>query len=403
MLNSRTARLIIALLAAILIWGYVVGEVNPAKTKTIRNVPITFTYEETLNERGLAISSVQDEFINVEISGARAILGDISATDISATVNVASAQRGENEISISIRVPSGITVNKQSEARTIVNVETYTQKSVNVNIVYAGGFQEGDQGRTVTTSASQVIVSGAESLVESVAAAQGTIDASQLEESISALPCQLEAVDEAGNIVNGIRLSQRNISVTAVLARTKTVKLVVPIINAESEDYVKTAEVPEEIVVLGNADIIKNLEEIKAKEIDLSSIVKSTEIKMEFDLPTGVEIVGDAPVLKVEVDPIEEKSIALTGSDIEIVGGKTGYSYYVQSSTQITATLKDKKSVLDTVDKSNIRLSIDVSNLSEGGDVAINASSSPEIASITISPANITVAMEATPDAQSGN
>ena len=44
MLNSKTARLIIALIAAVLIWGYVVGEVNPSKTKTIRNIPITYTY-----------------------------------------------------------------------------------------------------------------------------------------------------------------------------------------------------------------------------------------------------------------------------------------------------------------------------------------------------------------------
>ena len=395
MLNSRTARIVIALLAAVLIWGYVVGEVNPAKTKTIRNVPITHTYDETLNERGLAVANIEDEYINVEVSGARAILGDISPADISATVNVASAQKGENDLSISIRVPSGITVNKQSEARTKVVVENLTQKIVNVDIEYTGVFAEGDQAQTVNTSASQVIASGAESLVQNVVSARGVIDSSSVGETVTALPCQLEPVDKDGNPVQGVSLSQRNISVTTVIAREKTVDLIVPITDNGSESCVRSTVAPETITLFGNADVLEKMQSLSANMIDISEIEKTTDIKLEFTLPTGVEIVeGKSLVLNVAVDPIEEKSIEYTSQDITISGGKNGFDYSIAEDLNLQVVVRAKKTVLDKLNKSNVKLSLDVSKLEGSSDVVIDVSADGDVVSLAATPSSLWVTME---------
>ena len=401
MLNSRTARIVIALLAAILIWGYVVGEVNPAKTKTIRNIPVTYTYEETLNERGLAVSQIEDEFINIEISGARAIIGDINPNDISATINVASAQKGDNDMSISIRVPSGITVNKQSEIRTIVTVENLTQKAVNVEIGYMGEFAEGDQGHTVNMSASQVIVSGAESLVDSVKLARGSIDATQVGESLTAIPCQLEAVAEGGDVISGVRLSQRNISVTAVIAREKTVKANVAIKDTPSEEYIRTVEVPEEVTIYGAASALEDIDEVTSKEIDISDILKNTEIKLEFILPKDVEVFGeDVPTAKVTVDPIEEKTFEYSASDVELVGAKPEYKYTLPEDQRIMLFVRDKKSVLDSLKKTSFNLSVDVSQLTASGDVVITVAPQDGASSILTDPVALTVMLETVSETQ---
>lgn len=401
MLNSRTARIVIALLAAVLIWGYVVGEVNPAKTKTIRNIPVTYTYEETLNERGLAVSRIADEFINIEISGARAIIGDINPNDISATINVASARKGENDMSISIRVPSGITVNKQSEIRTTVAVENLTQKAVNVDIGYMGEFPEGAEGYTVNMSTNQVIVSGAESLVDLVKNARGSIDATQVGESLTAIPCQLEAVDDEGNIIPGIRLSQKNISVTSVIARHKTVKTNVDIKDTPSEEYIRTVEVPEEVTIYGAASSLENIDEVKTKEVDISDILKNTEIKLEFILPIDVEISEEnIPTVKVNVDPIEEKTIEYKARDVEILGGKPEYIYTLDKDQKIALVVRDKKSVLDSLGKTSFKLSVDVSQLTTSGDVTVTVEPHGGVVSVVADPVALTVMIETVTETQ---
>ena len=392
MLNSKAARLIIALLAAVLIWGYVVGEVNPAKTKTIRSIPIAYTYEDALNERGLAISGAEDEYINLEVSGARAILGYISPSDISATINVASAQKGENEMSISIRVPSGITVNKQSTTRTTVTVENLVQKPVDVVISYSGDFQSGDQGSTVNMSSTQVIVSGAESLIESVEKARGIVDASNVGDSLSAISTQLEAIDAEGSIVSGVKLSQRMISVASIIARNKTVELSVPITDKTSDKYIRETVVPEQVTIFGNADLLNKIEKIDAKTVDISQVTESKEIDLQFEFPSGVTLAeGEDPKVAVEVFPIEEKVFDFTSDDISIIGANDEYSYTINSNTRISVKALDRKSVLDEIAKTAIKLSVDVSGITETGEAELKVECQGDILEITAVPNAVTV------------
>ena len=396
MLNNRTVRFVIALLAAVLIWGYVVGEVNPSKTKTIRNVPITYTYEDTLNERGLAIGGSADEYISVEISGARAILGDVTPNDISATINVASAQKGENEMSITIKVPSGITVNKQSITRTTVNVENLTQKPVNIAIKYVGDFASGEQGSTVNMSSTQVLVSGAESLVDKVTNAQGVIDSSNVSDKLSAVPCQLVAVDESGIEIAGVKLSQRGISVTSIIARQKSVELEVPIANNAGDRYIRESSVPEEVIIFGNADQLESIAKLTAEEVDISQILESQDVEIVCTLPEGITIPeGNEPKVYVTVVPIEEKSFTFERGEIAIGGKNEELEYALPANLVVTVKACDRKSVLDGIAKGDISLSIDVTNLKATGSAEIKMDCKKEVLELSLEPKTVTIEISA--------
>ena len=54
MLKNDRINMILALLIAIGLWVYVVGVENPEKDIQIKDVPITFINEETLEENGLS-------------------------------------------------------------------------------------------------------------------------------------------------------------------------------------------------------------------------------------------------------------------------------------------------------------------------------------------------------------
>ena len=76
MLNNKKLNIILSLIIAAMLWVYVVGEVQPDTTKQLRGVPITMTRTDVLAERGLAISAVSTETMDVEISGSVLALSD---------------------------------------------------------------------------------------------------------------------------------------------------------------------------------------------------------------------------------------------------------------------------------------------------------------------------------------
>ena len=330
----------------------------------------------------------------MEISGARAILGYVTPNDISATVNVASAQKGDNEMSITIKVPSGITVNKQSVAKTTVTVENLTQKQVPVEIIYSGDFESGDQASTVNMSSNQVLVSGAESLVEKVMGVRGVIDAASVGEKLSAVQCQLYPVDKDNKEMDGIKLSQRNISVTTILARTKEVPLEVTYKSNPEDKYIRETSEPKTVKIFGNVDALEKVEKMVANAVDLSAITEDAEIKLEFSLPDGVTLAeGEEPVAKVKVSPIENKEFTFTSEEVIIEGGSDGNSYTLPAGLSITVTASDKKSVIDALTKEDFELSVDVSKMGNSGTAELKVECNKDVFAISVSPESVNVEM----------
>ena len=71
MLSNKRFTIILSLVIAICIWGYVIGETNPVDTRTFRSVPIQLVNEESLQEKGLAVLETSDTEMNITIIGTR--------------------------------------------------------------------------------------------------------------------------------------------------------------------------------------------------------------------------------------------------------------------------------------------------------------------------------------------
>lgn len=60
MLENKNVLKIISLIIAILLWVYVMGEVNPDTKEKISDIEVTFVNTETLADEGLAVVHEQD-------------------------------------------------------------------------------------------------------------------------------------------------------------------------------------------------------------------------------------------------------------------------------------------------------------------------------------------------------
>jgi YbbR domain-containing protein len=370
MLKNKKVKIVISLVMAVLLWAYVIGEVNPSAKEIIRNVPISFAHTDMLAERGLAISAVSAEKIDIEVTGSRAEIKNFNPQDIQAYVDMSSAAKGENELSISVRVPSGISVTGKSMGKISVSVEPLTSKTVDVSIMYTGTFAEHTEGTTIAISHPQVTVSGAESLVNIVEYARGTINASRVKTEETDITCELQPVNADGTPVDRVSLSQREAKVTSILSETKSVKLTVAVTDNSSDDSKRTTKAPESVLIAGRADKLRGVTAIAADTVDISNIAESTEIPLEFShLPEGV-FISDSNVdmvLKLTVEGQTNRKYTFTPDEINIDGKNSKFNYELSPDFKVEVMVRAVPDDLADIQKEILKVSVDVSQIKEEG------------------------------------
>ncbi len=126
MLRNKRFQLIISILIAIALWLYVVGNVNPTITATVRGIEVEKINEDVLEEEGLSATLKSPRMVDIVIKGGRAEVNEAKRSDIRATVDVSNCDYGENETDIKIVFPeeiSGVTVDGMSEKQAVFEVE----------------------------------------------------------------------------------------------------------------------------------------------------------------------------------------------------------------------------------------------------------------------------------------
>ncbi len=403
MLNNKKLNIILSLIIAAMLWVYVVGEVQPDTTKQLRGVPITMTRTDVLAERGLAISAVSTETMDVEISGSVLALSEIDVSDVTASVDVGTGIKGENEMTVIVRVPSGITVTDKSLSKVNVAIENLTTKTLDVNVVYTGTFANGTEGETVLINRPQVDVSGAESLIALVDSLRGNIDAAKVGEEETEVECELQALNKDGNPIGDISLSQETVSVKTILNKTVTLPLEVEVVDNSGEEYVHDVTLPETVTVKGRADKLKEVETIKAKTLDVSQIKSDETVPIAIQLPDGIELVGEEeePKATVVVTAFGTKNYIFNSGEISIYGEKANYTYTVVDGQTVTITAKDKLENIGGLQKNGIEVYIDVSELESSEEVqqvTVKADTESKETTLTISPETINVMVGSQPE-----
>ena len=89
MKNRKPIWMLVSLVAAILLWLYVVTVVSPETTRTFYNIPVVFVGEDNLREEGLTISEGADATVTLRLTGTRSIIDNqLDRDNISITVDV---------------------------------------------------------------------------------------------------------------------------------------------------------------------------------------------------------------------------------------------------------------------------------------------------------------------------
>lgn len=105
MFKNKKFMMILSLLIAIILWFYVMNEIDPVITKKYRAVPVHYVNEEELEHRGLRIANAsKDIAVDISLKGKRSQLMGYKAQNLQANVDLSGLNIGEHLMFIELEI-----------------------------------------------------------------------------------------------------------------------------------------------------------------------------------------------------------------------------------------------------------------------------------------------------------
>ena len=274
MLNNKTFLRVFSLVAAVLLWAYVMLEVDPYKTAKISDVSITFANEDVLAEEGLA---------------------PISGDDMEVAVK-----------EIVINTPDGISIETVSEEYLTFEVEELAEEEKTLNIEFdkENGESESKVPWVVAAETDSVTVKGAKSLVDKVESVKGIVSSENMpKEKSEWRDVSVTAVDKDGNIVPDVSiLNGDDIQAQVRLMALKTVELDISSSDLREDFQIDKLDVADNIRIVGPEDMIQEIDKIKGfAELAGIDDTQTHKINVNLDLPEGIYLYDQKNPLTVKV------------------------------------------------------------------------------------------------------
>lgn len=393
MLKNNKVNMIIALLIAIVLWGYVAVEINPTSTQVVRNVPIQFVNEDRLNEDGLAVLSIDQDTASVFYTGQRSKTNKLKADDFKVTVDLRGMTEGSNVATVKVTGPDGVNIDTSNLQKVVVVIEKLASIDMKIvpRVINLGS--DNNEPYIVEMSRKEVRVTGAMSLIDSVSSVRAELDANSVGETVKAVSCKLVPVDKSGETVKGVALESDTISIKTLMLSKKTVDLNVNV--TEDDDVVaRSVILPEKITIKGDTKTLLSIDRIECESIDISNIYENCEMKLNPILPEGIEVAtgSEELIAVVEVANGMKKEFTFDENDILVDNIPDG-TKLVFEEKDIVVSISGLTSVVNTVTQADFKLTAEYpENLNEGEEAVIKINvecNKVGIDNITINPEEI--------------
>jgi len=373
MKRNKKFDIILSIIIAFAGWVYVIYRVDPTTTRTYHDVPITYTNESQLEDKGIGFKSSDTDSISVEVSAKRSVLNDLDSDDLTASVDLSGAGEGENTLKVKISAPDNVKVESQDKDTVTVNTEKSDTKTVSARAVYTTK-SNGEEPMITYQSSQYFEISGAKSRVNKVAYVRLPIERSKTSDTPKTFSLKPVAVDSDGERVAHVTVSPDQASATVTNGATKTVSLKVNVTNPDSDEYLRTYDVPSSITIKGSKSALKNIDSIETETINISNMTKSDSLGLHYVLPAGVQVANKSLDLSlpVTVTKYTTKTFKISSDDIDVTD--LGEDYKVKfNTTSVTVEATDTAKKLKSLDSSNFKVSVSAKGLT-AGDHTLTAS-----------------------------
>ena len=370
--NKEKNKLIVPIICVLLsigLWVYVTNVENKIRTTEISKIPVELVNLDALTSSKLALSPDQELYVTLKVEGNNNDINKIKKSDFKLQVDLSEYawKKGVNKVPVTI-VDSPISVSiRNTNTLTIqLNIEDMVEKTLPVISNIKVTTKQGYFASEPSISPEEVKVSGAESSINKVSKLVVVDNKEDVSEDIVG-DYEIKPVDDSGEKVLGVTLSQETAKVEVRISKGKSVKVSVETTGALPTGVkLRSLESSRNTVeILGPKEILDTIGEVKTTPIDLSSITSSQEVNLKIILPEGVMVAQGDDMLSVKVN-----LAGMITKDFSIKYSLSGANQGLKitpSKDLIKVTIKGYEDEISSVVADNLTASIDLSSYQEEG------------------------------------
>ena len=378
---------LVCLLLSIGLWIYVTNIENPIKSYELGRVPVEIKNVDSLKDAGLALAPNQEFYVNLKIEGNSQDLFRVDKSDFTISVDLSEfvLKNGENKIAVNIEsVPSTVKIKNSNGLAITVNTEAYATKEVpvksKINVMSKSSYYVA----TPVFSPETIVVSGAESLVNSVTKVVAEGEESNAVKTIIKDYIVIP-VDEDDNEIKGVQLSQKWAEATIQINQGKTVPIKINTtgILAKGLKLKSISSTITEIGITGSEAVLNSINEIETETINLSEITDSTNIDVALGIPDGILIHNGENSITVNIvlEKVKTREFTIDYS----MKGKQEDITIVPDNNKVTITVSGFEDVLNSLTEANFTAELNVSEYTEDGEF----SKAPTVSLVGVDNVNI--------------
>lgn len=288
---------ILSLIAAIVLWIFVMNEQNPLAERTIT---LQISVQNLNTESQIVINSIPNA--QVKIRAPRLQLAEFNDTDLKAYVDLGNLAIGKHSLPLKMSTPSGVEVVEVSTPYVEIMLDSLITQQVPIVVETEGVLGKDVQILSKRTIPSVILATGPASERGSANEAKVVVNSNGIHESFTT-----EAVPILGDRT---KLSAHwTFSPQKVMAyveigpkENKLVEIQLQTTGSLPEGLSLSSAkmIPSTVRVQGSSATLSKIESIKTNLLDLSKINEPSEYELKLEVPTDVTV--DQETVKVSIE-----------------------------------------------------------------------------------------------------
>lgn len=358
----------IALFGALVLWMYAIGYDTEIDTKTYTGIMVEI---DGVNTNGYTVAD-GDSFslsVDVRLAGTRRVLNEIKAGDLSAYVDISSVSGpGLTTLPVKVVSPNGSTVESISVPNVTLYVDTFTSRTLTINIetTYSSSYTIGE----MTQSLYAVSVYGPESVISTAEAYTGIElgDITTPNFHVSGEILLRDAETKAAITNPYVTMSSNTVDLTFTMYGQKTVPLELVLqggtLHPTDVHFVSSVG---SVVLGGPLDL---LAQVDALSVFCDESVLEDKLLMEITVEELLENNGlDKKILpatpgqiitySVEIPYFRTKTVTISGDKIQILGLPEDGSVTIEHLHDLTVTLLGTLQAINDYDERKLTVTVE--------------------------------------------
>ena len=277
---------ILALIASIIMWGYVMNEENPSVNGRY-TVPVEIVNAPEGYDVNMGVREV-----TLKVRAPRSLMAAAHESDFKAVIDLSGDTEGEYDEKIRTVIPQGFELLGMSDDTVHVTMEALIAHGVPVDIVVNGKAAQGMELGEIKPAQQYVNVYGPRHLVDSIVKASGKIKLADNNSDFT-MRVKLTAVTADGENINNLAVLPGELDVTVQLVPGEG-KKIVPVKPAVTgilpEGYVlgEVTVQPNQVELAGANKTLADIKNVETIPISLHGVTATLDKDVELSLPEGI-------------------------------------------------------------------------------------------------------------------